>query len=157
MNDQQDPVIVRALLSTSRRCTITLADVLITPADDRNSGEHLADLFREYPGLTLALIAATPHRLTVGIRDGSVIAVRFACGRGPTSESVDALARFLYRWWSVTNGQPSDPRAQSSSARGTQAVEDVECPFEVSTGTQQVSACPGDPAQQIESFRLLER
>ncbi len=146
MNHHHEPVIVHVFSRQPRCFRVTLADVLIVWADHRDNRERLASLFQSYPGLT-ALIAVTPPRLEVGLRDGTVMALRFAGRGGLSTASVDALARAIYFWWCMTTGQLGDPRAQSACARGTQAVVDVQCSREVPAGAEQVSSFRRDQAQ----------
>jgi hypothetical protein len=157
VDDEQDPVIAHCFSGTSNRCLAALADVLITRADNRDSRERLADLFRRFPGLTIAVIAVAPHHLEVGIRDGTVLSLRFDCRPGLCCESVDALARALYVRWCTISGGDGDPRAQVGRARGAQAVVDVQRRCEVVAGGEQVSAFRGDLTHQIERLRVLER
>jgi hypothetical protein len=100
-----EPVIVRGCPGTSHSRRVALADILILAADHRDARVRFADLFSRYPGLTLvAVVIAAQGCLRAGLRDGTVVTVRFTL-----NASVDVLARAVYLWWSESRGQPGDP------------------------------------------------
>lgn len=95
MTDASEPFVVCLDPSSAGPDRLTrLADVLITTSDGRAVGERFADLFGEYPGLTLVLVVGPDRTVDIGARDGAVASLRL-----DPSTSVRLAAVAVYHGW----------------------------------------------------------
>ena len=78
---------------------IRLADVLIAAPDGRPPEKQIGELFGEFGGLTLLLIAGSGREVHIGTRDGGIVLLRLDPGR-----SVRLAAILLYQGWVIAKG-----------------------------------------------------
>jgi hypothetical protein len=78
---------------------IRLADVLIARPDGRMAGVQARELFAEFGGLTLILIAGPGREVGIATRDGVAAVLLLDPGR-----SVRLVAVVVYQAWVVAKG-----------------------------------------------------
>ena len=78
---------------------IRLADVLIAKPDGRLPQVQARELFAEFGGLTLILMAGPGGDVGIATRDGAIAALRLDPGR-----SVRLVAVVVYQAWVVAKG-----------------------------------------------------
>ena len=78
---------------------IRLADVLIAAPDGRPPEVQVGELFAEFGGLTLILIAGPGEAVAIGTRDGAIARLVLDPGR-----SVRLAAIVVYQGWVVAKG-----------------------------------------------------
>ena len=106
-----EPVVARIRVGRSRSRLASVADVLLLDLDHDGS---CADLFRRYPGLTLAVRPGAVG-LTVAVRDGRLLTI------APGTTDPVAVARLVYRWWS-SGVCPTSATARAAAASAGFAV-----------------------------------
>ena len=78
---------------------IRLADVLITPPDGRPAGAQAGELFAEFGGLTLVLVAGPGRKIGLATRDGAIAVLLLDPGW-----SVELVAVVVHQSWVVAKG-----------------------------------------------------
>lgn len=78
---------------------IRLADVLVAASDGRPPEVQVGELFAEFGGLTLILVAGPGREVGIGTRDGVIATLLLDPGR-----SVRLAAVVVYQVWVVAQG-----------------------------------------------------
>ena len=94
------PVVARR---DDRERLIRLADVLVAEPDGRPVRVQAAELFAEFVGLSLIVLAGPGPEVGIATRDGAIATLRPEPGR-----SIGTLAVVLYQAWVVAKGARPD-------------------------------------------------